>query len=102
MLPNSADRGTSVGVSGMAMAKYAPHRANALLLMHYLAGKPAQALYSRQTNEYPVNADAEPAAILKSFGPMKPEDLAMDRIVRLRGQALGLVERVQFNEGPSQ
>jgi iron(III) transport system substrate-binding protein len=102
IFPNAADRGASVGISGMALARHAPNRANAVRLMVFLASRPAQELYSAETNEYPVAVDAAPAAILQSFGPLKAEDVSISQISALRKQALDLVDKVQFNDGPTQ
>jgi iron(III) transport system substrate-binding protein len=100
VFPNQIDRGTSVGLSSMALAKHAPNRDNAIKLMEFLADKPAQELYSNEVNEYPVLPGAQPSDILKGFGPMKTEDLAVGNVLKLRGQALELVEKVRFNDGP--
>jgi iron(III) transport system substrate-binding protein len=101
IFPNAAERGTSVGISGMAMAKFAPNHDNAVALMEFLAAKPAQELYSQETNEYPVLPGAKPSKILGGFGPWKAEDVAMSQVSRLRKQALDLVEKIQFNDGPA-
>lgn len=101
IFPNAGERGTSVGISGMALAKYAPNHDNAVALMEFLAARPAQELYSQATNEYPVLPGAQPSKILGGFGPWKAEDVAMSQISKLRQQALALVEKVQFNDGPA-
>lgn len=101
VFPNAIDRGTSMSISGMALTRQAPNRANALKLMEFLASRPAQELYSSETDEYPVLPDAEPSAILKRFGQMKVEDLPISELAGLRKQALDIVEKVQFNDGPS-
>ena len=102
IIPNAGDRGTSTGISGMALARHAPNRANAIKLMEFLAARSAQELLSRQTNEYPLRGDARPSDVLTGFGPMKTENLPMDEINKLRDQALDLVDKVQFNDGPSE
>ena len=55
LFPNAADRGSHVNISGMAMAKHAPNKANALKLMEFLASEDAQKIYATANNEYPVN-----------------------------------------------
>lgn len=102
IIPNAGDRGASTGISGMALARHAPNRANAIKLMEFLAARSAQELLSRQTNEYPVLPDARPSDVLTGFGPMKAEDLPMDEINKLRKQALDLVDKTGFNDGPSE
>ena len=51
LFPNAGDRGTHVNISGMAMAKHAPNRANALKLMEFLASDEAQKIYASANNE---------------------------------------------------
>jgi ABC-type thiamine transport system substrate-binding protein len=55
LFPNANDRGSHVNISGMALAKHAPNKANALKLMDYLASDAAQKIYATANNEYPVN-----------------------------------------------
>ena len=44
---------------------------------------------------------AEPSAIVKSFGPIKPDTLPLIDIAKNRKTASELVDKVGFNEGPS-
>ena len=101
LFPNAADRGTHVNISGMALAKNAPNKANALKLMEFLASGEAQKIYAEQVFEYPVMPGAEPSEIVKSFGPIKPDALPLIDIAKNRKQASELVDKVGFNEGPS-
>ena len=55
LFPNANDRGSHVNISGMALAKNAPNKANALKLMEFLASEEAQKIYALANNEYPVN-----------------------------------------------
>lgn len=101
LFPNAADRGTHVNVSGMALAKNSPNKANALKLMEFLASAEGQKIYAEQVFEYPVMPGAEPSAIVKSFGTIKPDNIALTEIAKYRKQASELVDKVGFNEGPS-
>ncbi len=101
VFPNAADRGTHVNISGMALAKNAPNKANALKLMEFLASGEAQKIYAEQVFEYPVMPGAEPSDIVKSFGPIKPDALPLVDIAKNRKQASELVDKVGFNEGPA-
>ncbi|MFD1745954.1 Fe(3+) ABC transporter substrate-binding protein [Rhizobium helianthi] len=101
LFPNAADRGTHVNVSGMALAKNAPNKENALKLMEFLASGEAQKIYAEKVFEYPVMPGAEPSAIVKSFGTIKPDSLPLTDVAKHRKQASELVDKVAFNEGPS-
>ena len=46
LFPNANDRGSHVNISGMALAKHAPNKANALKLMEFLASEEAQKIYA--------------------------------------------------------
>ena len=102
LFPNSGDRGTHVNISGMAMAKNAPNKDNALKLMQFLSEGDAQKIYAEQVSEYPVLPGAEPSDVVKSFGEIKPDALPLIEIAKNRKQASELVDKVGFNEGPAE
>ncbi len=102
IFPNAKDRGTHVNISGMALAKYSPNKDNALKLMEFLASPEAQQIYAEQVFEYPVAPGAEPSEIVKSFGPINPDPLPLTEIAANRKAASELVDKVGFNDGPSE
>jgi len=102
IFPNTADRGTHVNISGMAMAKNAPNKDNALKLMQFLSQGEAQKIYAEQVYEYPVLPGAEPSAVVKGFGEIKPDTLPLIEIAKNRKLASELVDKVGFNEGASE
>jgi iron(III) transport system substrate-binding protein len=101
LFPNAKDRGTHVNVSGMALAKYAPDKENAVKLMEFLSSKEAQQIYAEQVFEYPVLPGAEPSAVVKSFGEIHPDKLALTDVAKYRKQASELVDKVGLNDGPA-
>ncbi len=50
--PNQKSSGTHVNVSGMAMAKFSPNKANAQKLMEFLTAEKAQQMYAEVNYEY--------------------------------------------------
>jgi iron(III) transport system substrate-binding protein len=100
LFPNAADRGTHVNISGMALSKYAPNRANALKLMEFLASDEAQRLYAEANNEYPVSPKVEPSAIVKSWGKLKADTLPLENIAKYRKKASELMDKVGYDAGP--
>ena len=100
LFPNTQDRGTHVNISGMALAKNAPNKENALKLMDFLASGEAQKIYAEQVYEYPVMPGAEPSEIVKSFGTIKPDTLPLAEIAANRKTASELVDKVGYNDGP--
>ncbi len=101
LFPNAKDRGTHVNVSGMALAKYAPDKENAVKLMEFLSSKEAQQIYAEQVFEYPVLPGAEPSAVVKSFGEIHPDKLPLTDVAKYRKQASELVDKVGLNDGPA-
>jgi iron(III) transport system substrate-binding protein len=101
LFPNAKDRGTHVNISGMALAKHAPNKANAIKLMEFLASDEAQKLYATLNNEYPVSPKVQPSAIVQSWGPIKADPLPLENIGKYRKRASELVDKVGFDAGPS-
>jgi iron(III) transport system substrate-binding protein len=101
LFPNASDRGSHVNISGVAMAKYAPNRANAVALMEFLASEAAQSIYAMANNEYPVNPKVQPSEIVQSWGKLKPDPLPLENIAKYRKKASELVDKVNFDAGPS-
>jgi len=99
MFPNAGDRGTHVNISGMALAKNAPNKDNAIRLMEFLSEGEAQKIYAEQVFEYPVKPGEEPSAIVKSFGPIKADPLPLSDIAANRKKASELVDKVGYNDG---
>ena len=101
LFPNAADRGTHVNISGMAMAKNAPNKDNALKLMQFLSGENAQKIYAEQVFEYPVLPGAEPSDVVKSFGTINPDKLPLIEIANNWKAASEMIDKVGLNDGPS-
>ncbi len=100
LFPNNNDRGTHVNISGMALAKNAPNKDNALKLMEFLASGEAQHIYAEQVFEYPVMPGSNPSEIVKSFGQIHPDPLPLADIAANRKKASELVDKVGYNDGP--
>ncbi|CCK76446.1 Iron(III) ABC transporter [Oleispira antarctica RB-8] len=95
--PNQADRGSHINVSGAVIAKYAPHKKSAQALLEFLSAQQAQNLYADLNMEYPVSPDAEPSALVKSWGTFKEDALPLEKIAQYRKQALKLIDKVHFD-----
>jgi iron(III) transport system substrate-binding protein len=98
LFPSSKTMGTHVNISGMLMAKHAPHPANALKLMEYLASDAAQRLYAEGNFEYPVNPAVPASELVRSWGEFTPDALNVAEIAKLEAAASRLVDEVQFND----
>ena len=92
--------GTHVNVSGVALAKYAPHKTEALALIAYLVSPEAQAQYAEINHEYPIVRSVAPSKLVQSWGTLKPDSLALDNLPKWRQKASELVDKVNFDAGP--
>ncbi|HXK54539.1 MAG TPA: extracellular solute-binding protein, partial [Hyphomicrobiales bacterium] len=101
LFPNAGDRGTHVNVSGMFMAKHAPHPAEALKLMEFLASDEAQRVYAEVNFEYPVKAGVAASDRVQSWGTLKADTVSLTEIARARAKASELVDKVGFDDGPA-
>ena len=100
LFPNSDDRGSHVNISGMALAKHAPNRENAVKLMEFLSSDAAQQIYGSANFEYPVKPGVDPDSLTKSWGDLNPDTLPLDVIAKHREAASKLVDKVAFDDGP--
>lgn len=89
--------GTHVNISGAALAKHAPNKANAVQLLEYLVSDEAQSLYAKANYEYPVKAGVELDPVVASFGPLQVDPLPLTEIAKYRKQASELVDKVGFD-----
>jgi iron(III) transport system substrate-binding protein len=101
LFPNSDDRGTHVNISGAVVAKYAPHKDNAVKLLEFLASNKGQEMYADVNNEYPVKEGIPWSPLVKSWGEFKPDPISLNDIASLRKKASELVDKVGFDDGPS-
>ncbi len=89
--------GTHVNISGMAMAKYAPNKDNALKLMEFLSGDVAQKMYAQDIFESPVKAGVARSELVASWGDYKADSLSLDDIAAHHAQAIKLLDQVKFD-----
>jgi len=92
---------THVNISGIALAKHAPNRDNAVKLIQFLASDKAQQIYAEKNFEYPVEPGLEPSGMVKSFGALNADTLPLAEIAGNRKQASEMVDRVGLDDGPS-
>ncbi|MGL6258423.1 Fe(3+) ABC transporter substrate-binding protein [Vibrio sp. WXL103] len=95
--PNQETEGTHVNISGMAMAKYAPHPENALKLMEFLTSDKAQKMYAEVNFEYPVKEGVSRSEMVQSWGDFKPDTITLDDIATYHSAAVRLLDEVKFD-----
>lgn len=97
-LPTFADgKGTHVNVSGVALAKNAPNKDEAIKLVEYFVTPEAQKIFAEANFEYPVTKGATVNEVVASFGELNPDTTSLAEIAAARKQAAELVDKVGFN-----
>ncbi len=101
LFPTFENGGTHVNVSGVALAKHAPNRDNAVKLIQFLSSPKAQQIQAEQSYEYPVQPGLEASATVQSFGTLNADTLRLAEIARNRKAASEMVDRVGVDDGPA-
>jgi iron(III) transport system substrate-binding protein len=91
--PNQQGRGAHVNISGGGITKSAPHKANAIRFLEFLAGKEAQKLYAQVVYEYPVRADVKASGVVAGFGPFKADSLNLAQLADHNAEAVRIFDR---------
>lgn len=89
--------GTHLNISGVAMTKAAPDKAEALQLMEFLSSDEAQRIYAETNHEFPVKPGVARSALVQSWGDFTADPINLNDLARLRPAALRLMEEVNFD-----
>lgn len=94
VFPNQADRGTHVNVSGAAVTKNAPNRANAIKLIEFLLSPEAQKLFTNGSLEFPANPKVAPNPVLVGFGAFKQDQINAAAFAKNSAEAARIMDEV--------
>lgn len=94
LLPTFEGGGTHVNISGAAIAKHAPNKAEAQQLLEFLVSDEAQRIYAEANFEYPVKPGIAAAPTIAAFGPLKVDPIPLTEVVKDRKEASLLAEKV--------
>ena len=83
-----------MNISGAGLGKYAGRRENAVKLLEYLVGDPAQTLLAPLNDEYPIRDSIPAAPALTAFGTFRSEDIPLDALGRHQAEAAQIFEQV--------
>jgi iron(III) transport system substrate-binding protein len=97
ILPTFKNGGTHVNLSGVVLAKHAPHKANAMKLIEWLAGDKAQHIYADANYEYPIKAGVAVNPTIAGYGKLVADPTPIAKIVANRKAASTLVDKVGFD-----
>lgn len=92
--PSQDQEGTHINVSGIALAKHAPNRENAVKLMEYLSSESAQEFFAAANYEYPVNPEVEASVLLKSWGDFKAQNIDLTNLGIYNDEAVKIFNKV--------
>jgi iron(III) transport system substrate-binding protein len=98
VLPTFENGGTQVNVSGAAIAKNSPNKADAVKLLEYLVSDEEQAIYAKGNYEYPVKPGAKPDPLIAELGTLTPDKTPLAAIAAHRKEASQLVDKVGFDQ----
>lgn len=97
ILPTFKGGGTHMNVSGVALVKHAPNKANAVKLIEWLMSEPAQRLYAEVNYEYPVRRSVAINATIAGYGELHADPLPVAKIAENKKKAANLVDKVGFD-----
>lgn len=89
---------THVNLTGIAIARHAPHRAAAQRFIAFLVTPEAQKLFAAAELEYPVVAAAERAALVRDIGAFTADTLPIDAIAAQQQAAVALAKKAGFDD----
>lgn len=98
LLAHFADGGVHVNASGVALARHAPHAADARRLLEFLVSPEGQKIYAEQNFEYPVNETAAIDPVIAALGALKPDRIQLIDIARHRKAASRIFDKVGFDQ----
>jgi iron(III) transport system substrate-binding protein len=97
ILPTFEGGGTHVNVSGVALIKTAPNKANAVKFIEWMVGPTAQPMHANLTYEYPMRAGVPINKTIASYGELKRDPMPLAQIAANRKKASALVDKVGFD-----
>ena len=93
--PNQGDgeRGAHINVSGIALAKNAPNKENAIELIKYLTSVEGQETYVNNSYEYSVNPNIKPDQIVQAWGEFKKDPVDLNMLGIKRDEAIRIFDK---------
>ncbi|WPL15182.1 Iron deficiency-induced protein A precursor [Thiorhodovibrio winogradskyi] len=91
--PNQDGRGAHVNVSGAAVTAAAKNKDAAVQLIEFLLNPESQDWYAQANGEYPVREGVEMSPVLAKWGKFKADDLNLETLGELNGEAVLLMDR---------
>ena len=97
ILPTFAGGGTHMNLSGVALIRTAPNKANAMKFIEWMVSDKAQHMHADMNYEYPIKPGIEVNKTIAAYGTLKPDPLPLSQIAANRKKAAALVDKVGFD-----
>lgn len=93
--PDQETSGAHLNISAGAVTKSAPNRANAVILLEWLASK-GQKLFSDANNEFPADPRVAPTEVIAGFGKFTEDTKSVRELGRLNPAAVELLSAARY------
>jgi iron(III) transport system substrate-binding protein len=97
ILPTFEGGGTHVNLSGVALMRYSPNKANAMRFIEWMVSAPAQQMHADLTYEYPTRAGVPLNKTIAGYGEIRGDATPLAQIAANRKKASALVDKVGFD-----
>jgi iron(III) transport system substrate-binding protein len=97
ILPTFRGGGTHVNLSGVALMKNSPNKANATKFIEWMVGPQAQQMHADMNYEYPIRSGVPLNKTIAGYGALKADTVPLAQIASNRKKASALVDKVGFD-----
>jgi iron(III) transport system substrate-binding protein len=86
-----------VDLSGVALMKNSPNKANAMKFIEWMVGQQAQQMHADLNYEYPIRSGVPINKTIAGYGALKADSVPLAQIASNRKKASALVDKVGFD-----
>jgi iron(III) transport system substrate-binding protein len=97
ILPTFEKGGTHVNLSGVALMRNSPNKANAARFIEWMVSATAQQMHADLTYEYPTRAGVPLHKTIAAYGTINGDTTPLSQIAANRKKAAALVDKVGFD-----
>jgi iron(III) transport system substrate-binding protein len=97
ILPTFQGGGTHVNLSGVALMKNSPNKANGLKFIEWMVGPQAQQMHADLNYEYPIRSGVPINKTIAGYGTLKADAVPLAQVAANRKKASALVDKIGFD-----
>jgi len=94
--PDQQGTGVHVNISGAGVTAHSKHKTEAIRFIEFLSTPEAQAMFAKQSQEFPANPAVAPEPLLTQWGAFKMDDLNIAAAGEFQPAAIRLADRVGY------